>query len=132
MKAYMKKVLCLLAVVLFASMLLVSCDDDDDEGSPRNGAIQNRTPYQVRINFSGIKIIEVPANSVVGESSLEEGKTYQIQTTILDSAGNALEVINTSAYIDKDADDRTINNDTYSWFIRIWGDSVPFTVESAS
>ena len=132
MNAYMKKVLCLLAVVLFTSMLLVSCDDDDDEGSPRNGAIQNKTPYQVRINFSGIKIVEVPANSVVGESSLEEGKTYQIQTTILDSAGNALEVINTSAYIDKDADDRTINNDTYSWFIRIWGDSVPFTVESAS
>ena len=132
MNAYMKKVLCLLAVVLFTSMLLVSCDDDDDEGSPRNGAIQNKTPYQVRINFSGIKIVEVPANSVVGESSLEEGKTYQIQTTILDSAGNALEVINTSAYIDKDADDREIDDDTYSWFIRIWGESVPFTVESAS
>ena len=132
MNAYMKKVLCLLAVVLFTSMLLVSCDDDDDEGSPRNGAIQNKTPYQVRINFSGIKIVEVPAHSVVGESSLEEGKTYQIQTTILDSAGNALEVINTSAYIDKDADDREIDDDTYSWFIRIWGESVPFTVESAS
>ncbi len=132
MKKNLIKTLCLLFVVLFASMLLVSCDDDDEEGSPRNGVLQNRTPYQVRINFSGIKIVEIPANSTVGESSLEEGKTYQLQTTILDSSGNALEVISTSAYIDKDSDEHTVNNNTYSWYIRVWGESVPFTVESAS
>ncbi len=131
MKKNLIKTLSLLFVVLFASMLLVSCDDDE-EGSPRNGVLQNRTPYQVRINFSGIKIVEIPANSTVGDSSLEEGKTYQLQTTILDGSGNALEVISTSAYIDKDADEHTVNNDTYSWYIRIWGESAPVTVESAS
>ena len=133
MKKYWLKTLCLLFIVLFASVLLVSCDDDDDdEGDPRNGMIENRTPYAVRLNFSGIKIVEIAPNAIVRENALEEGKTYQIQATIFDSAGTALEVVNSSAYIDKDADDRMVGSETCSWYIRIWGEAVPFTIESAS
>ncbi|GAK51698.1 hypothetical protein U14_02943 [Candidatus Moduliflexus flocculans] len=132
MKKYWFKTLCLLCVVLLTSVLLVSCDDDDNDGDPRNGMIENRTPYAVRLNFSGIKIIEIAPNAIVRENALEEGKTYQIQATIFDNAGAVLEVVNSSTYIDKDADDRIVANQTCSWYIRIWGEAVPFTIESAS
>ena len=125
--------LAFVCMVMLAALVCVGCDDDDDDdGAPRDGMLENRTPYQIRVNFMGIKIVELPANGVVRESALEQGKTYQVQVTVFDAAGAALEVVNSSAYIDKDADDRVVASQTCSWYLRVWGESVPFTIESAS
>lgn len=133
MNTYFIKKLCVFILVILTSIILVSCNDDDDAaGDPMDGLIDNQTPYQVKINFMGIKIIEIAPGVFVRESTFEEGKTYQIQVTVLDDTGNTQEVINSSVYIDKDADKHIINNESCSWYIRIWGESVPFSIESGS
>ncbi len=124
---------CFTIILILASLMLISCqDDDDDDGDPRNGYLDNRTPYQVKVNFMGIKISEIASESMIRENALEAGVTYQIQVAILDNSSIPIEVIDSTVYIDKAADDHKINSQICSWYLKIWGETLPFAIESGS
>ncbi len=131
MKTTHVKTLFLLAFIFMVSMSMLSCSSSSDDKDV-DGLIYNQTPYRVTVNFLGIKIVDLSAGELYTEKGLEKDTTYLFQVTVLDNAGAALEVTDSTIVIDSNTDDRDINGQTCSWFIRISEDSAPFRVVSAS
>jgi hypothetical protein len=124
---------CILCVMLLSmSLFMLSCNDDDDE-DPRDGLLDNQTPYNIRVNFMGVKISEVPTGELVRENALEEGTTYQVQVSLVDAEGTTVEILPIhSLYIDRSADDNRVREKTCSWYLSVFGDASPFSLTSGS
>ena len=127
---FKRVILCLM--LLSVSIFMIGCGDDDDD-DPREGLLNNQTPYNIRVNFMGVKISEVPTGEMVRENALEAGTTYQVQVSIVDSTGTVTEVLEThSLYINRSGDDNRINGTTCSWYLSVVGNSSPFSITSGS
>ena len=124
---------CILCVMLLSmSLFMLSCSDNDD-GDPRDGLLDNQTPYNMRVNFMGVKISEVPTGEMVRENAIEAGTTYQIQVSLVDSTGKTVEILPIfSLYINRSADDNYINDVNCSWYLSVFGDAAPFSMTSGS
>ncbi|MCP4397633.1 MAG: hypothetical protein GY801_10090 [bacterium] len=132
MENHILKKLILCVMLLSVSVFMSSCSKDDD-GNPRDGLLDNQTPYNIRVNFMGIKISEVPSEEMVRENALDSGTTYQVQVSIVDANGVVIEVLPFySLYVDRSADDNRINEKTCSWYLSVVGQASPFSMTSGS
>jgi len=129
MKKSVMTMLPLFALVLAMSLLMMSCSSDDDDS---NGLIYNQTTYRAQVNFIGLEIVNVNAGELLANDSLDKGSTYLFQVTLFDSAGNVVQMIDSSMYVDSDDENQEINEQDCSWFISITEENGEFRVLSAS
>lgn len=122
--------LTLFALLLAMSLLLMSCSSNNDDES--DGVIFNQTSYRAQVNFIGIEILNVNAGQLLAYDNLDEDTTYLFQVTLFDSAGNVVQVIDSSIYVDNDDENQEINNTDCRWFISITEENGTFRVLSAS
>lgn len=134
--AQFTKRLSMFAIICY-SVAAGVCGCDDVSGifgdDPTEGRIKNDTAYYARLNIISHKIMDLPPGNTVKEAALQADRSYQIDITILDETGAAISTIPTySLYIDDDADDQKLDGARCSWFLRIYGTSEPFGVDSGS
>jgi len=122
--------LSLLALLLAISLLMMSCSSDDDDEA--DGLIYNQTTYRAQVNFIGVEVVNVNAGELLANDSLDKDSTYLFQVTLFDSAGNVVETIDSSLYVDDDDENQTFNETDYSWLISITENNGEFRVLSAS
>lgn len=124
MKTYSFKKFSLFTSMLLISSLLLSCNNSSNDGDPRDGLLDNQTSYNVRVDFRGLKISEIPPGiTPVRENAPEANMTHQVDISIVDASANVLEVIPYLLPIDGSADNQRILDLRCSWYLSVTGDT---------